>query len=244
MGWTGSFRRSRCARPTGSSPPFRPPIGCSRRAIDLNADLVISHEGIFYSHRHEQAGKEADSVRREKERLIEEAGLAVYRCHDVGASLRPDLITRGLIRALEWETYLEKERLRPGFCPFPGTTLNHLAEHVKERLNLPCLRVAGDLSAECRRVGILVGYRGGGRTAIPLFEEEGVDVVIAGEGPEWETPQYVKDAVFQGKGRAYVALGHAESEEPGMKYLAEILDRSFPGLPVHFVPETPVFRVV
>jgi len=69
-------------------------------------------------------------------------------------------------------------------------------------------------------------------------------VVIAGEGPEWETPQYVKDAVFQGKGRAYVALGHAESEEPGMKYLAEILERAFPGLPVHFVPETPVFRVV
>lgn len=214
-----------------------------RRAIDLHADLVISHEGIFYSHRHVQAGKEADSVRREKERLIEEAGLAVYRCHDV-VHRRPDLITRGLIRALEWETYLEKELPEAGILSLPGMTLKHLAEHVKERLNLPCLRVAGDLSAECRRVGILVGYRGGGRTAIPLFEEEGVDVVIAGEGPEWETPQYVKDAVFQGKGRAYVALGHAESEEPGMKYLAEILERAFPGLPVHFVPETPVFRVV
>src|SRR5690554_5940020 len=52
-----------------------------RRSIALNANLVISHEGIFYSHRNGQTLPEADSVRRDKERLIEEAGLAVYRCH-------------------------------------------------------------------------------------------------------------------------------------------------------------------
>lgn len=213
------------------------------RAIALKANLVISHEGIFYSHRHEQAVPD-NSVHREKERLIEEAGLAVYRCHDFVHRCRPDLITRGLIRALGWEPYLVKESPEAGILHLPKTTLNRLVQRVKERLDLPYLRVAGDLSAECSRVGILVGYRGGGRTAIPLYEGEGVDAVIAGEGPEWETPQYVKDAAFQGKGRAYIALGHAESEEPGMKYLAEDLGRSFPGLAVHFVPETPVFRVV
>jgi len=46
------------------------------------------------------------------------------------------------------------------------------------------LRVTGDLSASCTRIGILVGYRGGGQNAIPLFEGEGVDVAITGEGPE------------------------------------------------------------
>lgn len=215
-----------------------------KQAVALRANLVISHEGVFYSHRHAQAMKERDSVHREKERLIEETGLAVYRCHDFVHRQRPDLITRGLIRELGWESYLEKDLPEVSILALPKMRLHRLAQHVKERLNLSHLRVAGDLSAECTRIGILVGYRGGGRTAIPLFEGEGVDVVIAGEGPEWETPQYVKDAVSQGKGRAYVALGHAESEEPGMKYLAEILRRTFPDLSVHFVSETPVFQVI
>lgn len=44
----------------------------------------------------------------------------------------------------------------------------------------------GDLSMECRRVGILVGYRGTGEMIIPLFHKESLDLVIYGEGPEWE----------------------------------------------------------
>lgn len=215
-----------------------------RQAIALNANLVISHEGIFYSHRHASKIPEADSVYREKRRLIEEAGLAVYRCHDSVHRCQPDLVTRGLIRALGWESYIEKELPTGSILAIPKTTLNRLTQHVKNKLSLPFLRVTGDLSAECTRVGVLVGYRGGGQTAIPFYEGEGADVIITGEGPEWETPEYVRDAVAQGKKRAFIALGHAESEEPGMKYLAEILRTRFPGLPVHFVPETPVFRVI
>ena len=96
----------------------------------------------------------------------------------------------------------------------------------------------------CERVGIMVGYRGGGELAIPLFLNEHVDLVIAGEGPEWETPEYVKDAVYQGRNKALIMLGHAESEAAGMKYLADALSSQFPMLPVHFVEDRPVFQIV
>ncbi len=69
-------------------------------------------------------------------------------------------------------------------------------------------------------------------------------MAITGEGPEWETPEYVRDALAQGKKRALIALGHGESEQPGMKYLAAILRERFPGLAVHFIPERSVFQIL
>ena len=95
----------------------------------------------------------------------------------------------------------------------------------------------------CKRIGVLVGYRGGGEQVIPLFENEGFDLVIYGEGPEWETPEYVRDAVRQGKKKGLLVLGHAESEMPGMRFLARELQDKFPGIPVHFLPQEPIFGI-
>ena len=67
-------------------------------------------------------------------------------------------------------------------------------------------------------------------------------MAITGEGPEWETPEYVRDALAQGKKRALIALGHGESEQPGMKYLAAILRERFPGLAVHLSRKGRSFR--
>ncbi len=214
-----------------------------RQAIALRANLVISHEGIFYSHRPSDM-PEPDSVFREKRRWIEASGLAVYRCHDALHRRRPDLIARGLIRSLGWEAYVEKELPAATILAVPRRPLKQLLPYLKSKLQLPFLRVTGDLSASCTRIGILVGYRGGGQNAIPLFEGESVDVAITGEGPEWETPEYVRDALAQGKKRALIALGHGESEQPGMKYLAAILRERFPGLAVHFIPERSVFQIL
>jgi putative NIF3 family GTP cyclohydrolase 1 type 2 len=119
-----------------------------------------------------------------------------------------------------------------------------MAVHVKSKLGLEQVRVVGDSAKTCERVGILVGYRGGGNPAIPLFEQENLDLIIYGEGPEWETPEYVKDSLAQNKPRALLILGHAESEAPGMKYLAESLQMKLPDIPVHFIPEEPLFRIL
>jgi hypothetical protein len=39
-------------------------------------------------------------------------------------------------------------------------------------------------------------------------------------------------------------IGHAESEQPGMKLLAEILAARYPELPVSFLPNTPLFHLL
>jgi putative NIF3 family GTP cyclohydrolase 1 type 2 len=63
-----------------------------------------------------------------------------------------------------------------------------------------------------------------------------VDVVMSGEVPEWETVEYVRDAVAAGKAKALVLLGHVNSEEAGMEYAAEWLKGFVTEAPVQFIP--------
>ena len=218
------------------------------RALELEANLVIAHEPLFYCHqwtdafeRDVLAGSPVYAAKRE---LIVRSGLAVFRFHDYWHRYQPDGVMEGWIEALEWSGCVKKHAPYYTVVEIPKMTATEVARYIKIKLGIGFVRIAGDAEAPCARIGLLAGYRGSGDKAIPLFWREGADIVIYGEGPEWETPEYVRDAVRQGRTSAVIALGHAESEEPGMKLLARRLKRWFPGLPVHFVPEEPIFRVL
>lgn len=214
------------------------------RAAALGANFLITHEGLYYSHRADGIER-TSSVALAKKAWIEASGMVVYRYHDGIHRSLPDQITAGLIEALGWEPYVEKARPEASVVRLPAAVgLRALAAALKEKLALPYVRVVGDLNADCARAGVAVGYRGGGAVAIPLFEDEKVDVVIAGEGPEWETPEYVRDAVHHGKRKAFVLLGHAASEEPGMERLARRLRAAGLGVPVHVVSDRPALEIV
>ncbi|WP_159887608.1 Nif3-like dinuclear metal center hexameric protein [Paenibacillus puerhi] len=214
------------------------------QALSLGTNLIITHEGTYYSHQDHTDWLEHSSVYRAKRRLIEESGLAIYRFHDFIHHYQPDGIMQGLLAELGWEPYVTEHQRAASILTLPPTTVRETADYVKKQLKLPYVRLVGELSMSCSRVGVVAGYRGGGRLVIPLFEHEGLDLVIAGEGPEWETPEYVRDAVRQGRQKALILLGHAQSEEPGMKHLAGVLAKLFPGIPVHFISEEPLFNVI
>lgn len=216
------------------------------QAAALGANLIISHEGTFYHHREDAQWiqDEDDPVIREKCELINQTGITIYRFHDHIHLYEPDGIMLGLVRELDWASYVEEHLPAATVLQIPSMTLERTAQYVKEKLQIPYVRVVGDIQMLCTRVGLLAGYRGGAALALPLMKDYNLDLVIAGEGPEWETPEYVRDANHQGKNKAFLALGHAESEEPGMKDLAERLRELFPGIPVHFIREKPLFRIV
>jgi len=213
------------------------------QAIAREANLLITHEGIFYSH-HEPAEFPDDPVHRDKQQQINESGIAICRFHDGAHRGQPDGITAGLVHELGWAPYVQEHQSAAAILTVPVMSVKEIGEYVKRQLEISYVRVIGDLSMPCSRVGLLVGYRGGGRTCIPLFEQEQLDLIIAGEGPEWETPEYVRDAVHQGKGKALILLGHARSEVPGMKQLAKRMEVCFPGTPVHFLQGNHEFHLI
>ncbi|WP_090737036.1 Nif3-like dinuclear metal center hexameric protein [Paenibacillus sp. Mc5Re-14] len=214
------------------------------QAISLGANFIITHEGMYYSHHGIQECLLHDPVYLHKSRLVADSGVGIYRFHDTIHRYQPDGVMVGLLQALDWHPYVVKQQPSSAILAIPAMEVKKIAEYMKAKLHIRYVRVAGEVSMPCERVGILVGYRGGGELAIPLFLHENVDLVIAGEGPEWETPEYVKDAVYQRQNKALIMLGHAESEASGMKYLADTLSLQFPTLPVYFVEDRPVFEIL
>lgn len=213
------------------------------QAISMGVNFIISHEGIFFSHRDRQQMLREDPVYLEKRRLIKDNSIAVYRYHDGIHKCMPDGIMTGLLQSLKWQNYETESSPTISVLEMPAMELHDVITHIKKELGIGYIRAIGDLSAQCKRIGVLVGYRGHWDSVIPLFEKQQPDLVIYGEGPEWEVPEYVRDAVQQGRHKALIVLGHAESEMSGMKYLARQLQVKFPELPVCFIPQKPVFQV-
>jgi len=84
------------------------------------------------------------------------------------------------------------------------------------------------------RIGILPGAWGG-RAHIPFLGKD-IDTLLVGESAEWEAVEYVRDAAHTGMKKGLIIMGHAESEDPGMRYCAEWIANLIPAIPaVHHV---------
>ncbi|SEO49062.1 Nif3-like dinuclear metal center hexameric protein [Paenibacillus sp. OV219] len=232
---------------TGIAVAFTASQQVLEQAQQNGLNLIISHEGLFYSHHHQSYAKlieVKDPVYEAKLRTIAEHRLAVYCYHDGLHRQKVDGIMEGLLAELGWDAYVQEHERAASVVELPTCTVGELAEELKRKLGIRLVRAAGDLTMTCRRVGVLVGFRGGGEVAIPLFERHQLDAIVYGEGQEWETPEYVRDAYYGGRKKALLVLGHLESEQPGMKLLADRLSVRFPDVPVHYMPVDSLFTVL
>ncbi|WP_127534318.1 Nif3-like dinuclear metal center hexameric protein [Paenibacillus kobensis] len=229
---------------TGIGVAFMPTVQVISKAAELGVNLLIPHEAHYYSHFNPIGELMEDPVYLDKLRLIEQSGVAIFRNHDHVHFQNPDIITAGLIDELKWTNYVEKHHPISSILKLPPMTLQDVAAHIKASLGIGYIRVIGELNMTCERAGVLVGYRGGAATAIPLVHPEQLDLLIVGESQEWETPEYIRDAVQQGRQKALIVLGHAESEVPGMRMFAEQLRTMFASVKVHYIEEQPLFQIV
>ena len=211
------------------------------QAAQLGANLIITHEPIFYNHRDEIDWLADKPVYAAKRRLIEQQRVVIWRFHDLLHTLQPDPTVAGLLEEMGWEAYALPER--PYVCRIPSMTLRQLADWVKTRLGIETLRVVGDLDMTCQGIGLLPGCPGRGAQIGTLAQGE-VDVVITGEISEWETSEYVRDATRLGQGKGLLVLGHAASEEPGMRWVTPWLQARLPGVAIRFVPTGKLFHWV
>jgi putative NIF3 family GTP cyclohydrolase 1 type 2 len=209
------------------------------RAIELGANLIITHEPTYYNHRDEVAWLKGDPVYAHKRDMLEGNGIVVWRFHDYWHMHRPDGITTGVLKQLGWESYVDPDQR--GLCTVPATSLSELVALIRERLGIDLVRVTGDPSMTCRGVALIVGAVPG-EMQVEILGQEGVDVLVCGESQEWTACEYVRDAACSGVHKALIVLGHANSEEPGMKWLVEWLHPRFPGLAITHIPAGDPFR--
>lgn len=173
-----------------------------------------------------------DPVFQAKMDFIREHNMVVWRFHDYWHMTEPDGIFVGVVRAFDWEQYRQGEQQ---IFEIPATNLKGLATELGTKFNTSTIRVVGSPDMQISRVGILPGAYGM-RPQVQMLRESDIDVLIVGESAEWEAVEYVRDGLEAGIAKALIVMGHADSEEPGMKYCAEWLDQFINEVPVTFIP--------
>src|SRR5258705_4647472 len=205
-----------------------------QRAAARGANLVITHEPTFYDHfdKLDVLESEHDSVTAAKRAFIREHRMVIVRMHDHWHRRRPEPMATDLARVLGWDRYrADSEWL----YRVPETTLAQLARTIRRRLPAPTLRVVGDSALRVSKIGLSPGAAGFARHR-QLLQQDNVEVLVIVEAREWETVEYVADAVTAGRKKALIILGHVPSEQDGMEEFARWLGTFVKEVPVTFVP--------
>jgi len=212
-----------------------------KKSISLGANLIVTHEPTYYNHEDKTEWLARDSVYQYKQQLLEENKIVVFRYHDYMHSIKPDPVVTAVTNKLSWQKYVDKSN--PTRCTIPSQKLSTLAKEIKTKLGSESVRYVGSPDMNCSKVGLLVGASGG-TSHITMMSNTDIDVLVVGEIHEWETSEYVRDAITSGKNRAVIIAGHAPTEEPGMQWLAQWLQPKLPGVKVTHVPGVSPFRYV
>lgn len=209
-----------------------------KKAVEMDCNLIIAHEPVFYNHRDETTQFQNDQVFIEKKRFIDENKLVIWRFHDYIHRIKPDAIDYGMALKLGWLKYTDGNSVERFVVP--ETTLKELLAELKEAFPGNAFSVVGNPDMKLRGVMFSAGAPGSA-VHFRMLQDKNVDVVIAGEVPQWETYEYVRDAVSQGRDKAIIFLGHVASEEPGMEYCADWLKGFIKEIPIYFVASKPSY---
>lgn len=217
---------------TGIVTTFMATVEVIREARRRGANLIVTHEPTYFSHFDKEEWHAGDPVVAAKRKLVDELGMVVWRFHDGMHAVKPDMINVGMALALDWEQYrADDDRW---FFTLPQTTVGELAASAAGVCNSSTFRIVGDPSMKCSRVALRVGAHSP-ESHIRDMLKSNADVIVVGEGPEWISIAWVRDAAALGMGRAMILLGHCPSEEPAMAWCAEWIRGVVPGIPVCFV---------
>jgi len=221
---------------TGIATTMMATMDVLQRAAAKGDNLIITHEPTFYDHldtSNQLPQGESDLVLAEKRKFSEEHHLVVWRFHDYWHMRQPDGILLGVVKQLGWEKYQDANN--PHLFTIRETTVGKLTEELKTKLGIHVMRVVADRDMKVKRIALSPGAAGFHRE-VGALEMPDVELLITGESREWETVEYVADAIAQGRHKALIMLSHVPSEQPGMDECAKWLRTFVTEVPVEFVP--------
>lgn len=235
-----------------------PTVDIIKKARELGANCIISHEAIFWNHGDHQDAVGGTAVFKAKKELLDDWGGAVWRCHDFIHSRVPidtdgamaDGIFYGLAAKLGWLDYRVGDD--KGFCleyEVPETDATELARELVAKLDLNGTRITGDPHARVRRVRIPMHVTGEAKSDTHEINEtdaRGDDCLMTMEFIDFTTCEYIRDAGMLGQNRCAITIGHFNLEEPGMEYMVGWLPDALEtdAVPATFVRMEDTYRYV
>ena len=212
-----------------------------RKAKELGANLIISHEALFWNHGDHTDWLEEDQnkVYLRKKALLLEDGITVWRDHDYIHSGLPngkggwyDGIFKGFLYETGLlENYVPKIGSSVQYRGMPlelrfenGITVKDLAKKIIDGAGLNGIRTIGNPDTVVHKVAIPMHQIGfADKQTISAINKNDIDCLITMELIDYTTNEYMRDGMMLGDPKAILAVGHFNVEEPGMKYMLQWL---------------------
>ena len=134
-----------------------------------------------------------------------------------------DGIFYGVMVTLGWEKYLSCDPARPMVFELPETPVKEIGRQIIEKFRLTGLKMLGNTEAKVRKVAIAGHILGGDNDTITWIEQEGIELVIAMELIDFTVSEYIRDSAMLQRPKAILAVGHFNTEEPGMEYMVRYI---------------------
>jgi putative NIF3 family GTP cyclohydrolase 1 type 2 len=220
-----------------------------REAQHRGANLIITHEALFWNHGDHEDTLKGNRIFAAKKELLDTWGGTVWRCHDYIHSKVPieadgslaDGIFYGFAWKVGWLDYRTGDTSQALDFEMPEVSGRELADHLVASLGLEGTRLIGDAEARVKRVHIpmhVMGDAASDTHEIMYADSEGVDALVTMEFIDFTTSEYIRDAAQLGQGKCAITVGHFNLEEPGMEYMVRWLPCALgtDEIPLAFVP--------
>ncbi len=205
-------------------------IDVIKKAHELGANFIISHESCFWNHGDHTDWLKLNKTFLKKKALLEEYGITVWRDHDYIHSKvlyngeYVDGIFYGLATELGWTDYIIGDRSKAKAYEIPETPTREVAKYVMDRLGLNGMKTLGDIDGTTKKILIphhMIGVFD--NDMLSEIEENDYDTILAMEMTDFTVAIYARDSAQLGRGTCVLNAGHFNIEEPGMKWFAETM---------------------
>src|SRR5262249_22479042 len=119
----------------------------------LGANFIIAHEPTFYNHQDAPDWVPNNSIVQQKQALLQQLGITVWRFHDYWHTVKPDGVSWGVLKKAGWDSYYKPDSR--WIFTLPSTSLKDIALHLKSKLGIAHVRVVGNLSQPCQRIAMI-----------------------------------------------------------------------------------------
>lgn len=201
------------------------------QAKQKHINFIISHENPFYHSSTSLKTKVYESILRKQE-LLKNAGITVYRCHDVWDKFPEYGVADQWAKRLVFNFDRDPSSFLQ-YASIPKMSVEKLAYHVAESLSIDGengVHVLGDLKKKINRIAIGTG------AATDIFQmlEKEIDALIVSDDgiTNYYEGQYALDNEIP-----MIVVNHAGCEICGLKAMETYLQKIFPDQSISYLED-------
>ena len=267
--WDGLQAGSLDATVKGVAIAWAPELAILKQAVQKGCNLILTKDPVYWCERlpgKSQDGKtarvsegpggpgvwaavEKTELYKIKKDFIESNNLTIYRMAQnwTGADSRT---TEGLLKALGWKADRSisvepnDPNLKTAIVSLPEQSLIELAKNAQTRVGGKAARLLGEVNARVLKVAVHPSYLSIGAIT-HIAETPNLDVIVTGEGCEWESFEYAEDWISAGRGKGFLMHGLAGTADTAAREVSAWVKSTVPSAHVEFLaagdPFTPVY---